>query len=121
MIRPKGGQPPASLLPALGLAALRAYFVCFSYYYVVMLFLNMVCLNVVLAVVIFTVNVVTFKNPTLSQDLGDDVVKFVHFCSPLKWANLSAVSLIFQFRVGFTEIDKLTVNISPPFDRFYFR
>jgi hypothetical protein len=32
MIRPWAGQPPAGLLAALGLAAHRAYFVCFSYY-----------------------------------------------------------------------------------------
>jgi hypothetical protein len=46
MICPSGGQPPAGLSAALGLAALPAYFVCFSYYKLVMLFLNMVYLTV---------------------------------------------------------------------------
>jgi hypothetical protein len=45
MIRPSGGQPPAGLAVALGLVALQAYFVCFSYYQL-MLFLNMVSLTV---------------------------------------------------------------------------
>jgi hypothetical protein len=49
MIRPLGGQPPAGLSAARGLAALRAYFVCFSYYQLVMLFIIMVCLTVGLA------------------------------------------------------------------------
>jgi hypothetical protein len=31
-IRPSGGQPPAGPPAAQGLAALRAYFICFSYY-----------------------------------------------------------------------------------------
>jgi hypothetical protein len=46
MVSPSGGEPLASLSAALWLAALPAYFVCFSYFYLVMLFLNMVCLTV---------------------------------------------------------------------------
>jgi hypothetical protein len=48
MIRPLGGQPLAGLSAALGLAALQTYFVYFSYYSLVMLFVNMVCLTVAL-------------------------------------------------------------------------
>jgi len=55
MIRPSGGQPPAGPPAAQGLAALRTYFVCFSYYQLVMLFIIMVCLIVGLAVTVLRV------------------------------------------------------------------
>jgi hypothetical protein len=41
-----GSQPAAGLSADLGLAALRAYFVCFRYYSLVMLSIIMVCLTV---------------------------------------------------------------------------
>jgi hypothetical protein len=41
--------PPAGPPAARGLAALRAYFVCFSYHQLVMLFIIMICLTVGLA------------------------------------------------------------------------
>jgi hypothetical protein len=49
MIRALGAQPPAGLSAAQGSATLWVYFVCFSYYQLVMLFLNMVYLTVGLA------------------------------------------------------------------------
>jgi hypothetical protein len=49
MISPSGSQPLAGLSAALGLAALWAYFVCFSYYQLVILFIIMVYLTVALA------------------------------------------------------------------------
>jgi hypothetical protein len=48
-IRPSGGQPPAGLSAARGLATLRAYSVFFSHYQLVTLILNMICLTTVLA------------------------------------------------------------------------
>jgi hypothetical protein len=48
-MRPSGGQPPADPPAARGLAAFWSYFVCFSYYQFVMLFIIMVCLTVGLA------------------------------------------------------------------------
>jgi hypothetical protein len=49
ILHPLGGQPPAGLSTAWELATLRAYLVFLSYYQLVMLFLNMVCLTVALA------------------------------------------------------------------------
>jgi hypothetical protein len=49
MIRPLGGLPPAGPPAARDLAALWAYFVCFSYYQLLMLSIIMVCLTVGLA------------------------------------------------------------------------
>jgi hypothetical protein len=48
-IHPSGGQPPAGLSAAQRVATLRAFFGVFSYYQLVMLFLNMVCLTVALS------------------------------------------------------------------------
>jgi hypothetical protein len=49
MLRPSGGRPPAGLSAVLGLTTLWTYFVRFSYYQLVVLFVNMVCLTVGLA------------------------------------------------------------------------
>jgi hypothetical protein len=46
MIQPSGGHPPAGLSATRWLASQRAYLVVFSYYELVMLFLNMVYLIV---------------------------------------------------------------------------
>jgi hypothetical protein len=53
MIHPSGGQPLAGLSAARGVGHTQGVFGVFSYYQLVMFFLNMVCLTVALACCIF--------------------------------------------------------------------